>query len=205
MPKVLPKRRVNGSVNKLLIASDDGFVSSPTDSLVMRYSGIDGDYHEGMTRKSGGREPWYDRGTEMRNERQISLVCQDELDQVAKSLRIERLEPGWIGANLVIDGVKDFSLLPPRTVLKFEGGVSIRIDGYNGPCKIAGASIAAHIHQTLPNPDPDFDPDASQLALDFVKAAYLKRGLVGWVEREGTLRSGEAFTGYLYEQWLYEG
>jgi hypothetical protein len=39
---------------------------------------------------------------------------------------IDRIEPGWIGANLVIEGIPLLSMLPPRTQLFFEGGVTLQ-------------------------------------------------------------------------------
>jgi hypothetical protein len=52
-------------------------------SLAIGFDGVEGDYHAGPTRKSGGREPWYPRGTEIRNERQLSIVAADELAMAA--------------------------------------------------------------------------------------------------------------------------
>jgi len=42
------------------------------------------------------------------------------------------------------------------------------------------------------------------MALSFKDAGYMKRGLVVWVEREGTIKPGEGFTVRIWEQWLYE-
>ena len=92
--------------------------------------------------RSGGREPWYPRGTEMRNERQLSIVAADELAIVAERMGLAEIKPEWIGANLVIDGVPHLSMLPSGTLLFFKGGVTIKVDAQNGPCRIAGRSIA---------------------------------------------------------------
>ncbi len=107
--------------------------------------GIAGDVHAGTTRKSGGREPWYPRGTLMRNERQVSILSAEELALIAENMGLPKVEGGWIGANLVLEGIPDLSFLPPRTLLFFEGGATLRIDGYNAPCRIAGGSIARHV------------------------------------------------------------
>jgi hypothetical protein len=64
--------------------------------------------------------------------------------------------------------------------LFFEGGATIKIDGQNAPCRFAGESIAEHY--------PDRDQKA--LALAFPKQAVGKRGLVGWVEKPGSIRKG---------------
>jgi MOSC domain-containing protein YiiM len=202
MVESVPRQKVKGVVSATLKAMGKDFVSNPVEQLELTYEGIAGDCHSGLTRLSGAREPWHQRGIEMRNERQISLLASDELADVAANMKLEKIEPGWIGANLVIDGINKFSLLPPRSVLIFEGGVTLRVDGYNGPCRIAGGSIAAHVG--VPGSQGDVDPSATDLALAFVDAARMKRGLVAWVEREGVIRPGEKVTGHVWEQWLYQ-
>jgi hypothetical protein len=193
LPEIRPARRIKGTVSTVLAALGGDFPTQDVTSLTMGFDGVEGDYHAGPTRKSGGREPWYPRGTEMRNERQLSIVAADELAVAAAQMGIDRIEPAWIGANLVIDGIPLLSMLPPRTQLFFEGGVTLRIDGDNAPCRIAGASIAKNF--------PDLDE--TSLALGFVKAAKRRRGVVAWVEKPGVIRNGEAVTAHIWEQWIY--
>lgn len=76
---ILPSRKIGGRVSGLFEALAGDFVTTPASSLELTFDGIVGDYHAGATRKSGGREPWYPRGTEMRNERQLSILASDEL------------------------------------------------------------------------------------------------------------------------------
>ncbi|MEM6384044.1 MAG: molybdenum cofactor sulfurase [Pseudomonadota bacterium] len=183
-----------------MFASLDGALASEAvERLDLTYEGIAGDRHAGLTRASGGREPWYKRGSEMRNERQLSIVAADELAQSASAMGIDRIAPEWIGANMVLDGVPNLSMLPPRSLLFFgdpkAGGATIKIDGQNAPCRFAGDSIAAHF--------PDQDPKA--LALTFPKAAVGKRGLVGWVEKPGPVAVGDTATVQVPEQWIWEG
>lgn len=191
MPQFVPAAKKTGSVTGLFAALGDDFVSSPVDRLTLTYDGIPGDTHSGKLRQSGAREPWYTRGTEMRNERQLSLLSVEELAEVAQALEIDVLKPEWIGGNLTFEGIPHFSLLPARTILLFEGGVSIRIDGDNGPCRQSGKSIADHV------------PGRADLELAFPKLARHRRGLVGWVEREGTIEPGEQVTARIWEQWIY--
>ena len=122
-------------------------------------------------------------------------MAADELAMAARDMGIERIEPGWIGANLVIEGIPLLSMLPPRTQLFFEGGVTLRIDGDNAPCRIAGAQIA----RSFP------DMDETRLALSFVSAAKRRRGVVAWVEKPGVISAGEAVTARIWEQWIYPG
>lgn len=188
-------KRFEARVGGLFAALGESFVSTPVDSLDLTYEGIAGDRHAGLTRSSGGREPWYKRGSEMRNERQLSILCRAELADAALAMELERIEPEWIGANIVLDGVKDLSRLPPRSLLFFEGGATIKIDGQNAPCRFAGESIAEHY--------PDRDQKA--LALAFPKQAIGKRGLVGWVEKPGSIHAGQTVTVQVPEQWIWQG
>lgn len=191
-PAIAP-RVIAGRVAGVYAALGRGFETVRQDSLVLTYAGIPGDVHAGTTRRSGAREPWYRRGTEMRNERQISILGEDELAEVAGVLGIDRLEPEWIGGNLLLFGVPHVSLLPPRTLLMFPGGATIRIDGDNGPCRQSGRAIAARI------------PDRKDIEFAFVKAAMHKRGAVGWVEREGEVRHGDEVKVRIWPQQLYPG
>ncbi len=143
--EIVAGRRLKAQVAQVLMAGGRDFVSKPVEVLTLDYDGIQGDFHAGLTRQSGGREPWYERGTQMRNERQLSILSVEELAVIADNLGIARLEAGWIGANLVLEGVEAMSFLPPRTLMFFEGGVTLRIDGYNAPCRLAGGEIARHV------------------------------------------------------------
>jgi hypothetical protein len=191
MDERIPARTITGAVAGLYQALGDSFVSSGTDVLTLTYTGIPGDIHSGLTRPSNSREPWYPRGTPMRNEWQVSILSTEELAEIAADMGIPRLAPEWIGGNVVFAGVPELSLLPPRTLLMFPSGAAIRVDGDNGPCRSSGRSIAAHF------------PDRPKLEFTFVKAAKHKRGLVGWVEREGEVRMGEEVNIRLWEQALY--
>ncbi len=200
MMKTIPPRKIEGKLTRVLKAEGADFVSRPVDVLEVRYTGIEGDFHQGTSRKSGSREPWYSRGTEMRNERQLSILSEEELVEIAGAMEIEHVDPGWIGANLVFEGIPRLSYLPPRTLILFEGGVTLRIDGYNAPCRLAGGSIATHAGLV----ESGEDPTRTDTAMMFKDAAHMKRGLVAWVEREGNIRAGESFTARIWEQWLYE-
>ncbi|MFK7791316.1 MAG: MOSC domain-containing protein [Devosiaceae bacterium] len=188
-------KRFEARLTGLYASLDGGLVSAPVETLELTYEGIAGDRHAGLTRQSGGREPWYKRGTDMRNERQLSIVCRDELSDAARKMELDRIEPEWIGANMVLEGISDLSKLPPRTLLFFEGGATLKIDGQNAPCRFAGDSIA----ENYP------DQDAKAVALAFPKKAVGKRGLVAWVEKPGSVAVGQAVTVQVPEQWIWQG
>lgn len=188
-----PARKLLGTVSETLIAAFDHFETRPTEALDLGFEGIAGDFHAGTTRRSGGREPWYGRGTEMRNERQVSIVASDELRLIAAGMKLAEVKPDWIGANLVIDGVPRLSMLPSGTQMFFAGGVTLKVDGQNHPCRLAGRAVAENARMA--------DHEAG--ALMFPKAAKRLRGLVAWVEKPGRVTRGEAVSVRIPEQWIY--
>lgn len=194
-PEILPGRKLSGRVAGVYVARFDHFVTRAVEALPLGFEGIDGDFHAGHTRRSGGREPWYPRGTEMRNERQLSIVAPDEMAIVADRMGLAEIKPEWIGANLLLDGVPMLSMLPSGTMLFFKGGVTIKIDGQNAPCRLAGRSVAEHAGMA--------DHDAGSLL--FPRVAKRLRGLVAWVEKPGLITSGEEVSVRVPEQWVYQG
>lgn len=192
-PEILPARKLLARVEGVFVAPGDDFVTRAADALDLDFEGVRGDFHAGHTRRSGGREPWYPRGTEMRNERQLSIVAPDELALIAGAMGIREILPEWIGANLLLSGVPRLSMLPGGTMLFFKGGVTLKIDAQNGPCRVAGRSVAEHAMM----------PDREAGALLFPKVAKRLRGLVAWVEKPGRVGLGEDVSVRIPEQWIY--
>lgn len=191
--RVVRGRKIKGRVEEVLkTRTGDDFNTFACEELTLGMEGIPGDRHSGFSRLSGGREPWYPRGTEMCNERQISILSVEELAVIAGRMEISQLQAGWIGGNISVSGIPSLSLIPPRTRLVFSGGAVIRIDGDNAPCRYAGKSIAQHF------------PGREELDLLFPKVARRLRGLVGFVERPGVIKAGEEVTAHVPEQWIYD-
>lgn len=190
--RITPKFRVAGRVEGLFrTEAPEDFQTVAVGSLELTFEGIPGDRHAGMTRKSGGREPWYPRGTEMCNERQVSILSGVELSRIADLMELDEIRPEWIGGNIILSGIANLTRLPPRTRLVFESGTVIRIDGDNLPCRFAGEAIASNY------------PDREGLDLLFPKKARGLRGLVGYIEKPGVIAPGEAVTAHISEQWIY--
>ncbi|WP_421912312.1 MOSC domain-containing protein [Mesorhizobium sp.] len=190
---IIPARKLSARAAALYVASSDDFQTRSAEELRLGFAGIDGDFHAGATRRSGGREPWYPRGTEMRNERQLSIVAADELAVVAERMGLAEIKPEWIGANMLIEGVPHLSMLPAGSLLFFKGGVTIKVDAQNGPCRLAGRAVAENAGMA----------DVEAGALLFPKAAKRLRGLVAWVEKPGVIKAGEELSVRVPEQWIY--
>jgi hypothetical protein len=166
------------AVQLLTTAEPDDFRTREVPALTLELAGIPGDRHYGFTRPAGPRERWYKDDTPMRSGRQLSIVSAEELAAIAARMELAEIDPAWIGANIVIAGIADFTCLPWGTRLFFKGGASLVHEGENAPCSYAGEAIAAA------------NPGRSGLDLLFVKAAKGRRGIVATVECAGTIKAG---------------
>ena len=167
-----------------------GIVSTPSDDLDLTYAGPQGDTHSGLTRPSCSRVlSQYPRGTDIRNTRQISIVCADELAQIAASIGLEKIDPSCLGATIVVRGIPDFSHVPPSARLQSPSGTTVVVDMQNRPCHLPARVIGA------------IDPQAGQR---FKSAAAGLRGVTAWVERAGRLALGDRLRLHVPDQrsWL---
>ncbi|MHA1524283.1 MAG: MOSC domain-containing protein [Alphaproteobacteria bacterium] len=181
-----------GAVDATLIvrARERSLVSQRVQALTLGFDGIEGDSHAGLTRGSCGRvRRQYERGTQIRNTRQVSIICPGEMAQIAKKMGVGQLLPEWLGANLVIAGIPDLSHLPPSTRLIFSSGAALVVDVENGPCRYPGEVIEEH-HPGHGN--------------RFPKSALGLRGIVAWVERPGSIALNDTVDVHIPRTQVYE-
>jgi MOSC domain-containing protein YiiM len=187
-------KHLNARVVQVLTTPDIvHFRTAPVPALQVDLQGIPGSRHYGFTRPAGARERWYKKAMPMRSGRQITLVCAAELAEIARRMELPRIDPGWIGANVVIEGIPAFTLLPWGTRLFFGEGAVLVNEGDNAPCRYAGAEIAARF------------PERSGLDLLFPKLAKNLRGIVASVERAGVIHAGGAVKVKLPSQQIWPG
>lgn len=156
---------------------DAALASTSLQEAQLTFAGIPGEAHGGLTRPSCSRVvSQHPRGTEIRNTRQLSVVSQEELDEIAADCGLETLNPALVGASLVISGIPDFTHLPPSSRLQMPDGATLVVDMENRPCHLPAKPINAD------------HPGAGDR---FKAAAKGKRGITAWVEREGIMRVGD--------------
>lgn len=169
-----------GRLEAILVKpEDEGAKSSPRESVEVGWGGFPGDKHFGDTMPAGSSQKPYPKGTEVRNTRQVSIVSVEELQEIADELGVPKIEPEWVGANMLVSGIDKLTSLPPGSRLHFEHGVGLVVEGDNSPCTTAGGEIQENY------------PDVAGITTAFPKKAIGKRGLVAWVERPGRLSTGE--------------
>jgi hypothetical protein len=169
---------------------DAGLRSRSTQSLSLDFAGPAGETHGGLTRPSCSRvSSQYERGTEIRNVRQLSIVSEEELSAIADEMGVARLDPSWFGASVVLRGIPDFSHIPPSSRLQNDAGTTMTIDMQNRPCHLPVAGIKV---------------DHPNEAKGFKAAACGRRGVTAWVEREGQLSVGDQLRLHIPDQraWL---
>ena len=185
------KAGFEGKVEQLYsrAARADGFDKAPRNVLKLLFSGPEGDCHAGLTRASDSRTLLlYPRNTAIRNVRQITIVAPDELQVIASALGVSHIDPIWLGANMLVSGVPDLTLLPPSTRIQFPSGATLVVDMENAPCNQVAKVVVQH---------------HGEAGWDFVKAATHKRGVTAWVEREGDVKVGDAATLFLPPNRIY--
>ena len=169
-----------------------GLPSQPVQSLAASFAGPDGEDHGGLTRPSCSRvlTQYPERGTEIRNVRQFSIISAEELAGIAGDMDLETLDPALLGATMVIEGIPDFTHIPPSSRLQAASGATLTVDMENQPCQLPAREIEA----VEPGHGKRFKPSAKG-----------RRGVTAWVEREGVFSVGEEVRLHIPQQrrWSY--
>ena len=179
------KPNSTAKVKGLYIGEGKTLLTTTKDKIVFSLEGIVGDKHAGFTRKSCGRTPWIKRGTLMRNSRQVTVVSEEEMAVVATNLGLSKLDPAWIGANILVSGIPDFTKLPIGARLTFSDGSTLICMGENNPCRHAGAMIK------------EMNPEWEGKDVHFPKAAIGLRGILATVELAGGTKIGDEMKVFL--------
>jgi hypothetical protein len=194
-PAVVPARTIKGGrIAGLYLTADTsakGFQTSAVESLPLEHDGVPDSRHRGWTRGADSRVPYLPRGTPIRNTRALSIVSAEDLAEAARLLSIPQLDPRWIGASVLTEGIERLSFLPRGTRIFCDGGAILVVEDMNAPCRGAGAAIAGH------------NPGRPELELEFPKRCQHLRGLIASIEHPGTITAGTDLTAKLPAQWLY--
>lgn len=178
MPALLPTEFTAKIIWLGRVAKDQDHIrSAPLEVVQASYAGVEGEAHGGLTRPACVRvKDQHPEGTEIRNVRQFSIISAEEMAAIAAQIGVAALQPEWLGASMVIEGLDDFSHVPPSSRLQNADGTTLVVDMANRPCVWPGKEIEKEI------------PGAGKL---FKPAAAGRRGVTAWVEREGPLWVGD--------------
>lgn len=163
-----------------------GLAAAPLRSARLGFAGIAGEAHGGLTRPACSRvAAQHPEGTDIRNVRQLSVLSSEEIALIAAEMGLPALDPAWLGASLVVEGIADFSHVPPSSRLQAPGGATLVVDMENRPCHLPAKVI---------------DAAAPGKGRAFKVAARGRRGVTAWVEREGEIRLGDALRLHVPDQ-----
>jgi hypothetical protein len=165
--------------------------SAPLRGIMARFAGPEGEAHGGLTRPSCSRVlGQYPRNTEIRNTRQFAILSDEELAMIAGDMGLAVLDPALLGATMVLEGIPDFTHLPPSSRLQGTSGATLVVDLENRPCTLPAKPI---------------DARHAGFGKAFKPAAKDRRGVTAWVEREGTFTLGDAVTLHIPDQRAWRG
>ena len=167
--------------------------TEPRKSVDLDWNGVLGGAHSGRHRASDSRVLQQHKiDTQIANVRQLSVVSREEIDQIARAMKIPKFNPEWLGANIVLSGCPDFSHIPPSSRLQATNGTTLVVDMQNYPCHQIGMTI---------------ERDLPGLGQSFKQYAKGRRGVTAWVERPGQLAIGDQLKLHCPEQrvWLPDG
>lgn len=118
----------SGTVVSVCISAQGNVSKYPQPEVVVEAYGFAGDIHAGETRISRKT------GQSKANDRQISLVAEEVLDDLNRELGTT-LKPGDFGENITTRGLGDLSQIPDGAVLTIGDAVRLRVTEQNNPCK----------------------------------------------------------------------
>lgn len=182
MPALMPTHYTAEIVwlGSVMTEDRDELTSPARDALDLTFEGVAGAFHAGLTRPADVRvKSQYPRGTPIKNERQLSIVSQEELDQIAADMGVPVIDPARLGATMVLKGLADFTFLPPSSRLQATSGATLTVDMENLPCQFPAKSLEV-VH---PGQGRTFKP-----------AAKGRRGVTAWVAAEGRVAVGDILT-----------
>lgn len=188
MPALKPTDRYAEVLWIGVVTNEDrkALLGEPRETVELRFTGLEGSVHGGRTRASCSRVvAQHPKGTEIGNERQLSIVSAEELEQIAAIMGVAALDPARLGASLVIRGIPDFSHIPPSARLQAPSGATLVVDMQNRPCHLPARSI-----ETV-------EPGKGKA---FKTADEGKRGVTAWVQREGSLSVGDKLRMHIPDQ-----
>ncbi|HVH01357.1 MAG TPA: sulfurase [Amaricoccus sp.] len=151
--------------------------AAPVGRVEARLDGFEGESHSGPVRRSCSRvAALHPKGTTIRNSRQVTILSREEMAVTAAAMGLPVLAPEWVGANLVLEGLPDLTLVPPSSRLQFDSGATLVVDMENAPCQF---------------PAREIDAEHPGLGAGYRRAARHRRGVTAWVEREGAIALGD--------------
>lgn len=173
---------------------DTSLAAEALDRAELTFEGIAGECHGGLTRASCSRvSAQHPKGTTIRNVRQLTILSAEELAATAAEMGLDTLDPAWVGASLIVEGIPDFTHVPPSSRLQAPSGATIVVDMENRPCIFPGKEV--------------IEVERPGHGKKYKSAAQGRRGVTAWIEREGAIALGDDLRLHIPDQraWIGAG
>ena len=106
------------------------------------FDGFPGEDHAGVTRPACVRvKAQHARGTIIRNVRQLSVISAEQLAETAADMGLEAIDPALLGASMVVEGIPDFTHVPPSSRFQAPSGATLVVDMENRPCSLPAREV----------------------------------------------------------------
>jgi hypothetical protein len=156
------------------------------DAVDATLDGFAGEAHGGATRLSCVRvKSQYPKGTVIRNVRQLSILSAEDLAMTSAQMGLEGIDPALVGASMVIEGIPDFTHVPPSSRLQAPSGACLTVDMENRPCNL---------------PAREIEREAAGFGERYKAAANGRRGVTAWIERAGRFVVGDTLVLHVPDQ-----
>lgn len=201
--KIIQPFELTGTVEAVLCAyTPYTHISTEVEKIkVFIREGVKGDNHSGK-RLADVREKDFiifglPKGAEIANHREFSAISVEEMTELAQQMDIPTIPSGYLGENLIISGIPNFTMLPIGTKLFFKKSNQLRTavlitSGENTPCTIPGKAIKEYYKDVPQNLDKLF-----------AKLALGKRGVVGSIFSSGNIGKGDTIIAKVPRQYIY--
>lgn len=156
------------------------------DAVEATLDGFPDEAHGGATRPSCVRvKAQHPQGTVIRNVRQLSVLSVEDLAATATEMGLDTIDPVLVGASMVIEGIPDFTHIPPSSRLQAPSGACLAIDMENRPCNL---------------PAREIEHEAAGFGVHYKGAARGRRGVTAWIERAGRFAVGDVLVLHVPDQ-----
>lgn len=194
----MAEKRLEGVLTGIFVNSNPrSLVTNRKEICRVLDNGLEGDRHAGWFRGADKRAKHYTKGTRVWNSRQISIVSEEELKEIAEEMKVPEIKPEWLGANICLRGIPKLTLLPPRSkvfIPDYYGGQDIGL--YVTALNKLGTHPGAVIQDNY--------PDINGLECRFPTASHNKRGIVAVVEHPGCIGEGASVMVWVPDYAIYE-
>jgi MOSC domain-containing protein YiiM len=194
MKDTVTKQTIEAKVKALFFITDGDEIIS-IDKLTVSWDGIVRDKHTSRTslaRTQDASENGVQKGMEILNLRQFTIISHEELKLTAEKMGIEKINEEDLHPNIVLEGLPNLTQLPFGVRMHFPQFASLLTTGENFPCIVSGNRIQKS------------NIEIKGLNTAYPKAGMHLRGITAMVLKPGFIRVGDIVKIMIPSQSVYK-